>query len=173
MLKSKIALLFIVTLCVACLLAAGAMADDSTTTKKEQEVTHDYIGAKKCKICHKDVFTSWEKTVHAKAFDLLKPEEQKKEECTVCHITGTTVKGAVLEGVQCEGCHGPGADYKKKKIMQDKELAIKNGLVIPTEETCVRCHNKKSPTFKSFDFEKQIKNPEAIHKIATKEKAKS
>ena len=28
----------------------------------------------------------------------------------------------VAEGVGCESCHGAGADYKKKKIMEDRRL---------------------------------------------------
>lgn len=139
---------------------------DSTAKAEEAEPEapkHDYIGAKKCKICHKEQYNSWINTGHANAFELLKPEEKKNETCVVCHITGTTAKGEVLEGVQCESCHGPGADYRKTKIMKDKKLAMENGLIEPTAEVCEKCHNEKSPTFKGFDFEKSVNNPEGVH----------
>ncbi len=108
-----------------------------------------YIGADKCKICHKVEHTSWATTRHAKALDSLKPEEQKKQECIECHTTGTKNE---LPGVQCEACHGPGSDYKTMSVMKDKQKAIAAGLIIPSEKGCVRCHNKKSPTFKGFNW---------------------
>jgi len=30
------------------------------------------------------------------------------------------------------------------------------GLVIPTEETCKRCHNEKGPSFKGFNFKEMF-----------------
>ena len=66
------------------------------------------------------------------------------------------------EGVSCESCHGPGKDYMKKSVMQNKDEAVALGLIIPNEQTCVRCHNQESPTFKAFDFAQrwdEIKHP--------------
>jgi DnaJ-class molecular chaperone len=108
-----------------------------------------YVGADKCKLCHKIEYTSWAATKHAKAFDSLKPEDRAKKECVECHVTGGK---AEMPGVQCEACHGPGSQYKTISIMKDKQKAIAAGLVIPTEKNCVQCHNKKSPTFKGFNF---------------------
>lgn len=62
-----------------------------------------------------------------------------------------------LQSVGCEACHGPGSEYKSKKKME----AIFNGeidgttlgLINPGETTCKGCHNKNSPTFKSFIFD--------------------
>jgi hypothetical protein len=36
--------------------------------------------------------------------------------------------------------------------MKDRQAAIKAGLVIPDEKTCVKCHNSESPLFKSFVY---------------------
>jgi hypothetical protein len=138
--------------------------------EEAEESKFDYVGPKKCKICHKDQYDSWLLTGHARAWDLLKPEEQKKEECIGCHSTGTTAKGEFLEGVQCEACHGPGSEYRKTKIMKDKELALESGMVEPTAEVCVKCHNEESPTFKGFDYDTYIQNTEAIHAHTEKEK---
>jgi len=65
---------------------------------------HEYVGSKKCKMCHKDQFKSWETTTHAKAFEILKPGERKEAKekhgldpakdyttdasCLACHTTG-------------------------------------------------------------------------------------
>jgi len=116
--------------------------------------THTYVGADKCKLCHKVEHTSWLMTKHAKAFDSLKPADQAKAECVQCHVTGGKKE---FPGVQCEACHGPGSDFKTMAIMKDKAKAKAAGLVIPTEKDCVTCHNKKSPTFKSFNFAEAVK----------------
>jgi CheY-like chemotaxis protein len=114
-----------------------------------------YLGAEKCgKLCHKIEYASWLTTKHANALKSLKPEEQAKKECVQCHVTGGTVK---LAGVQCEACHGPGSEYKSLQVMKVREKAIAAGLTIPTEKTCVKCHNSKSPHYKGFNFAESSK----------------
>ncbi|NOY89144.1 MAG: hypothetical protein GXO93_07125 [FCB group bacterium] len=139
-------------------------AEKAKTAKKKVE--HQYVGAKKCKMCHIAQYKSWSKTPHAQAFDSLSAADQKKPECVKCHITGKLADGTVLKGVQCEACHGPGKDFKSMKIMsrtkwkadpeKQKKLALAAGLIMPTEKTCVRCHTKEgNPHFKPFDFAKR------------------
>jgi hypothetical protein len=155
-------------------MAAIVVAQDKPAeTAKE---AHAFVGAEKCKMCHKAQFESWSKTPHAKAFDALKPEEQKKAECTVCHITGATAEKVELNGVQCEACHGAGADYKKPTIMSaskwkadstaQRKLMVEAGLILPTEKDCMRCHKKEgNPNYKPFDFAKM---QPLVHPIAAK-----
>lgn len=155
--------ILILMLGVVALLAISALAEE----KAEEKAAHDFVGAKKCgtKVCHPQQLESWMETKHAKAYDALSDEEKKKPECVSCHVTGTSDKGELLEGVQCEACHGAGADYKSLKIMSKKKwkadpegqmaMAVEAGLVMPTEETCTRCHHEEgNPNFKAFDFEK-------------------
>ncbi|MBU0983958.1 MAG: cytochrome c family protein [candidate division Zixibacteria bacterium] len=137
------------------MIAAFAIADEKAAAK------HEFIGEKKCKICHKKDGThpSWLETSHATAFDNLTPEQQKDPAYIKYYTTGTDAKGELLTGVQCEACHGAGADYKAKKIMEDREQAIANGLLIPDEKTCLTCHNADAPgklgaTAKDWDFAK-------------------
>ncbi len=170
--------LFLVALLFTALLLAFGVAQSSekAPAKAEKTVKHEYVGAKKCKTCHKVQYKSWLETKHAKAYDVLSAEEKKKPECTKCHITGTTAKGVLLEGVQCEACHGPGKDYKSPKIMSKKKWkadpdtylkkAKEAGLIIPTEKDCVRCHTKEgNPHFKPFDFEKR---KDLVHTMSTR-----
>jgi len=163
-----IAILFAVfSFLMAGALLAGEEADKEAKKEMKKEASHEYVGAKKCKICHKAQFEAWSKTGHAEAFSKLSAEEQKKPECVKCHITGKMADGTVIENVECEACHGPGSDYKSPKIMSKKnweadpegqlKLAQEAGLNMPpTEKDCTRCHTKEgNPNFKPFDFEKR------------------
>ena len=145
---------------------------------------HDYVGAEKCKICHKgeakgNIWEIWEKSPHANAYKTLVAKgdgSEKKAECLTCHVTGygkptgfaltDSTVNLSLASVGCEVCHGPGADYKAMAVMKDKEKAIAAGLIIPKEENCKTCHNEKSPTFKGFDFATYWKKIE--HKVPAK-----
>jgi len=142
-----------------------------------EEPSHAFVGVKVCSMCHKKdeqgrQYPIWQESPHAKAFETLGTPEAKKigeergiadpqqsGECLQCHSTaywfGTekvTEKVPVEEGVSCESCHGPGKDYMKKSVMENKEMAVAAGLIIPNEQTCVKCHNENSPNYKSFDF---------------------
>lgn len=143
---------------------------------------YNYVGTKVCKKCHKSEkqgkqFTIWKESIHSNAYKTLSSTEAVKiakemglkkmpteiNECLACHTSGTEVdkiklgnKFSIEDGVQCETCHGPGSGYKKMKIMKNRELALKKGLVPVyenTEEFCRSCHNPDSPTFSGFDFE--------------------
>lgn len=118
----------------------------------------DYIGAAKCKMCHKTEHASWLQTKHAGAFDLLAAEDQAKAECLVCHATG---ESAELPGVQCESCHGPGSAYKSMKVMKDLDASLAAGLVVPDEASCRGCHEGAPHDQAEFDYE--TAKPDGIH----------
>ena len=135
----------------------------------------DYIGAAKCKMCHKSQYKTWSTKSHAKAYEVLGSDEakatakalklgdpQKEPQCLKCHTAAGHSPDAVLgkkysneDGVTCEACHGPGSVYKKKTIMKDREKAIASGLTIPTEEVCRKCHNDESPNWDAEKYEKK------------------
>ena len=144
------------------------------TTKQETKVVHKYFGTTKCKMCHNTeakgkIYDVWAGTEHAKAYQTLLNEQSKgiakkmgiddaskSDKCLKCHVTGYKEangdKYSMEEGVTCEACHGPGEHYWTLTVMKNKKIAMDNGLVIPTEKVCVKCHNKESPTFKEFKF---------------------
>jgi hypothetical protein len=128
----------------------------------------------------------WSKMKHSKAYETLAKEESLKiakekglkdalqgDQCIKCHITGHGLpkilfskKFDITKGVQCESCHGAGEKHvvkrelsKKEKKKTGKELPISKDEIIrkPTKETCLKCHNDKSPHYKEFDFEKMFK----------------
>ena len=121
----------------------------------------EYVGAKKCKMCHnKDAkgaqYKQWASSVHAKAMESLSAEEAKDPQCLKCHSTyGSVDQDLILtlkvtEGVSCESCHGPGSKYFPSGIMKNQAKSIAKGLILPTEEVCVTCHNDESPHFKAL-----------------------
>ncbi len=142
---------------------------------------HTYVGAETCGMCHKSEkqgsqFSIWQNSAHSKAFETLKTDKANQiakekgfttpaaetPECLKCHTTGYNLDASMLgkkfkveDGVQCETCHGPGSDYKSIKVMKDKELAIKNGLILhdKLENFCITCHNAESPTFVDMNIE--------------------
>lgn len=131
------------------------------------------IGTKKCAMCHKkdetgNQFGIWQTKAHAKAYEMLAGEEAKavaaklgidnpqtSGKCLKCHSTAyyfteepKSTEVAVEDGVSCESCHGPGADYKKKATMENRDEAIAAGMVYPAKEkSCTLCHNDTGPTW--------------------------
>jgi hypothetical protein len=152
--------------------------------------TFKYIGANNCKMCHNkpatgDQYAKWAASLHAKALKSLTSQASldwakkngiadpaKDAKCLKCHSTfdavAANLRGGILatEGVSCESCHGPGSGYKSPTVMKDLALSKKNGLIVPTKEVCLKCHNKENPFFKEFNFDA------AYAKIAHKNPAK-
>ena len=134
-----------------------------------------YVGVETCAMCHKtekqgSQLSIWQNSAHSKAFETLKTEKANQiakekgfktpavetPECLKCHVTGYNLDASMLgkkfkveDGVQCETCHGAGSAYKDMKVMKDKDLAVKNGLVMheKLENFCIGCHNVESPTY--------------------------
>ncbi len=160
--------------------AATAPADTAAANAPATAV-HQYVGVKKCKMCHSSEkggaqYAKWLASKHAKAYEALAgdlakgvakkkgiADPQKSAECLQCHTTGygepagRFAAGFVAtDGVQCESCHGAGKDYVARKTMQGiTDGTLKGadyGLVLPTKDRCVQCHNEKSPTFVAMDF---------------------
>lgn len=69
---------------------------------------HGKVGDAKCKMCHRLQHDSWSASPHA------------------------------AKGLDCEGCHGGGADFMK--VMRDRTAAIAAGLILPTRDFCKKCH---------------------------------
>ncbi len=132
----------------------------------------NYVGVELCKLCHKkkelgNQFDVWTNTHHSKAFYTLGTPEakeiaanlgindpQQSGKCLRCHSTchvfteeNVATDLRIEDGVQCESCHGPGEEYTYLEVMENIEQAKVNGLIMPTEETCRKCHNPESPTW--------------------------
>lgn len=90
--------------------AAPAPAPAKAAPAPTLSTVHGKVGDAKCKMCHRLQHDSWSASPHAR------------------------------KGLDCEGCHGGGADFTK--VMRDRTAAIAAGLVLPKKEFCKGCHKK-------------------------------
>ncbi len=108
-----------------------------------------YTGYALCKQCHPEQTDQWLDTFHAQAFESLRERGQDyNPECIPCHTTGFGYRGGFImpeltsemEGVQCEMCHGAGAEHSENPMLP---------LEVVSEETCTdQCHTpEQSPDF--------------------------
>jgi len=108
-----------------------------------------YTGYALCKQCHPEQTDQWLDTFHAQAFESLRERCQDyNPECIPCHTTGFGYRGGFImpeltsemEGVQCEMCHGAGAEHSENPMLP---------LEVVSEETCTdQCHTpEQSPDF--------------------------
>ena len=91
--SKKFVLFFSVILAALALLAMSALSDEA---KKDEESkpAHQYVGAKKCKTCHKVQYNSWLESGHATAYDKLSDEEKKKPGVSTANAMILAAKGA-------------------------------------------------------------------------------
>ncbi len=128
-----------------------------------------FVGARACAACHDGAgmgcqFSTWLLSRHARAYASLslpaaRPiadfsgipgDPHESPICLGCHATGSDVEPwerddgfRVIDGVQCEKCHGAGSEYMDMSVMQDRAAAMKAGLRMPTKEDCMKCHYVK------------------------------
>jgi YVTN family beta-propeller protein len=128
-----------------------------------------YVGVRVCAGCHTgekigNQYNKWLHSKHSQAYAVLaKPDglemtklsglrtpPQESAICLGCHATGWHAEEwqkdesfHIDDGVQCEGCHGPGSEYASLEVMKDKQAAMKAGLLMPDREYCINCHIEK------------------------------
>lgn len=146
------------------ILAAAVLATLQAAPKKPV-----YVGVRVCAGCHTgqkigNQYSIWLHSKHGQAYAVLaKPEglemaklsglrtlPQDSAICLGCHATSWNAeeweKDATFhieDGVQCEGCHGPGSEYASLEVMKDRQAAMKAGLRLPDRDYCVNCHIEK------------------------------
>jgi len=134
-----------------------------------QEKQPVYVGVRVCTSCHqgRDMghpLSKWLLSKHAGAYAVLAKDEakqiarlsgipqepQESPMCLGCHATGAHAEDwqkdetfHVEDGVQCEKCHGPGSEYMDLRTMIDRDAAERAGLMMPTRQDCMNCHQVK------------------------------
>jgi peroxiredoxin len=137
-----------------------------------------HVGADACRDCHQREYDQWGSTKHAAAFAvLLQAGRSADPVCQPCHTTGLGRKGgfgdetatAVMTGVQCEVCHGPGADHVKAPAELKKQTIY--GITDQCsfciiQGVCATCHDQANDPH--FDIETAL--PLVRHLPQTPEK---
>lgn len=107
-----------------------------------------YLGAESCRECHQEIYDQWQATSHAHGYDILVAQSREFDrDCTPCHTTGFGRPGGFVSltatpdliHIQCESCHGHGADHAKTP-----------GTAMPADPAlaCLECHTEsQSPDF--------------------------
>ncbi len=118
-----------------------------------------YLGAGACLRCHEEAFETYTRTRHARAYETLSTNfRQLDSNCIGCHsvgygkpggFTGVRVVGSMVDlvDVQCEACHGPGAEHSRDGAYLQSAV-----------ESCKTCHTEDQDA--SFNY------AEAWEKIA-------
>lgn len=164
-----------------CLLALPALGETLVSGAPPS-----FVGYEGCAMCHRDQYADWQKSKHAKAFELLKPgmrvAAKKKAEldpdkdyttslkCLKCHTTGYREPGGYVSleetptraGIGCEMCHGPGSEYRK--IHKQKHTGFEHaevmavGQMYGSEDTkvCARCHGHEDTPMQPKVDEKYV-----------------
>jgi 2',3'-cyclic-nucleotide 2'-phosphodiesterase (5'-nucleotidase family) len=104
-----------------------------------------FVGSAACAACHSVQYIRWSNGPHSRATDPLPPRPFEFEaSCLQCHATGLKQAGVTtpLQAIQCEQCHGPGADHAMSP-------AKGYGRIANLQVMCASCHT--SATSPGFD----------------------
>ncbi len=91
-----------------------------TTAATQAKNSGQYVGSDTCKGCHEDIYKATEQTPHYKMG--FQP-------------------GAPGKGMNCEGCHGPGAAHVEGGGDKSKIIVFKNLSMAEANKRCLSCHS--------------------------------
>ncbi|HAK97289.1 MAG TPA: hypothetical protein DCM87_20445 [Planctomycetes bacterium] len=121
-----------------------------------------YAGVQSCVTCHPVQWGSWRQTTHALAWQTLVERSRDYDpECFACHTNGFQWTGGftlyedtpAMAAVQCESCHGAGADHCDAPLLPYSR---------PGEAACLRCHVPlHSPEFDYGTYLPKVAHPKA------------
>jgi len=136
--------------------AAGLTVAVLANAPTVEEDKYGYVGSGKCKMCHMEAYKSWEETKHAKAFDLLKPDQAA--EAKAKH--NLDPKKDYTKDEACLDCHTVGFKHKDGfAIVEDPAKAEK----IVKNLGAVGCENCHGPGSEYTEYHKQIKKDKSTY----------
>jgi len=122
-------------------------------------VIKPYLTATACASCHAAAFEAYQRSAHANALETLtRANQDYNPECVKCHVTGfdqpngfvSARQTPELANVQCEACHGNGAEHVSNPQQPFGKVPPRN---------CFTCHTKEnSPDFAFFKYWDKIRH---------------
>jgi peroxiredoxin len=115
-----------------------------------------HVGDDACRGCHPAEYLQWRATRHAAAINpLIQDNRAGDGECTPCHTTGSGLAGgfgdvlatASMTNVQCEVCHGPGADHivAPQRFKRTTVYGLtRECAACDVERLCIACHDAEN-----------------------------
>lgn len=129
----------------------------------------EMVGVESCRDCHEEMVDAWEKSDHARSFEVLAKSDKAKKiaevlsikpadipttvSCVRCHYTQETLASVAqtTEAVSCESCHGGGAgwieEHNRKSLSRSERVdySTRLGMAHPDSihaitKTCYECH---------------------------------
>src|SRR5687768_3661714 len=125
-----------------------------------------------CGNCHVGHQTDWVTTRHADAYATLAENPGSQDFCFTCHTVNesgnevseasgwSVVQDTAYHDVQCESCHGPGADHVEVPDAGNEPLASIAASVDATDG-CAECHNGTHHPFVEEWSESKHATPQA------------
>ena len=138
---------------------ARKLREERSRQRMMRRVPNLYLGQRACEQCHAEAAAKWRETRHAEAYLTLEKKGRMADvECLRCHVTGMDDREVIggfssidenpwMVNVQCESCHGPGANH----VQQPRKNKMKMGSKID----CKHCHTYVSDP--DFDFGEKMK----------------
>jgi len=117
---------------------------------READGDQAYAGAAKCAGCHQGQYIKWSSSRHAHATEpLLAQPVEFEMSCLQCHAShrGSSNPEDSGQGVDCERCHGPGAEHSARP-------AKGYGRISGSQVSCYACHSPA--TDRGFELQKAL-----------------
>ena len=137
-----------------------ALANQNNGAKARTVEAGPYVSATSCAQCHAAQYSVWVNGPHARAStSLVLKQTDADASCLACHGSGLQKSGVLTKGevpqllnVQCEQCHGPGAQHVARP-------AKGYGRIANLSSVCSGCHTRQvSPGFDLKSHWEKIKH---------------
>src|SRR5215471_17389801 len=129
------------------------LAEEEAAVIAGKPLNTPFTLSESCAQCHKAEYEVWKNSRHSHAFAALEEKQRMFDgNCVGCHSLGFRDRGFVsvkatpqFANVQCEACHGPGAEHIKAPTAGNYKTPPKN-------QSCLVCHDRDNSP--DFDFDK-------------------
>lgn len=118
------------------------------------------VGVAVCAGCHATQANAWSAGAHAAALRGLPAARRSDAKCVGCHTTGLST---LLQGVQCESCHGPADTHATNPRGQAVGRKGRPFMTV-ADAVCFRCHTADAPRRLELPVDRRRIHPAGLTK---------